>query len=223
MIPIEALLLELIYFLIVAGLSLTIYLKTRDIYNISRLKGIYHFRNIFLYFLFAYLFRLIYILLLLSEMLNLSFIIEINEVFLLLVGYFSSMAIFSVVMTIYSHKSDDEMRNLNNVMHIIAILLSVTAMFLESYTFLVIFQTVVFFAAILVIFFRKPRGRSFSYQNKITYMLLFIFWTLNMFAFTRNLIPLEFKLVLYLISSAIFLSIYLRLNKRLKNVQKRQT
>ena len=56
---------EILYSIAIAGLCLGTYFKTREIYNLSKHEGLYHFRNIFLYFSLAYLFRLLFIFLLL--------------------------------------------------------------------------------------------------------------------------------------------------------------
>ncbi|KAF5428393.1 hypothetical protein C5S42_03390, partial [Candidatus Methanomarinus sp.] len=58
---------ELGYTLIIVFICLLIYLKTKEIYDLTNHKGIYYFRNTFLFFGLAYLFRFIFMSFLLTK------------------------------------------------------------------------------------------------------------------------------------------------------------
>lgn len=219
--PLELILAELVFFLIVFTLCITIYYRTGIIYQLTKHKGIFHFRNIFLFFAFAYLFRLIFVFLALSmEFTGLQH----NRYFMFLmlpaVGFFSTMAIFSMVATILVRK----LRKINGLYYwliAIALLSSIVAFLTRSYRELVLLQTALFLVAVILVFYqsKKRHAHHLLTQNNITYLLLFLFWILSLFASNRRLIPYEYKIPLYILSAAAFFWIYLRVNKRLRNAK----
>lgn len=224
MIPlIVMLIMEIFYFIIIAGFCLGIYFKTRNAYKLTKHEGILHFRNIFLYFSFSYLFRLAFIFMMLFYGRPMR-MFDFNMLGLILVSYFSTMAILSIVITIFSRKIMVNNHDLNTFMHISAILLSVFVFLTRSLELLLLFQTIVFFFAIAILFLKvsKERASSVSKQNKITYFLLFVFWMFNLFTSGRG-DSLELNILIYALSIAIFSSIYLRVNRKLVgNVKKKK-
>ena len=73
----------------------------------------------------------------------------------------------------------------------------------------------VFFAAVMICdLIREYRSNNrIITRNRITNLLLFIFWILNVQFYAKGLLPREWFLPLMLVSAIIFLSIFLRLNK----------
>ncbi|MCK5023390.1 MAG: hypothetical protein KAS04_04415 [Candidatus Aenigmarchaeota archaeon] len=211
---------EVVYFIAVAILCLGIYLRTKDIYALSRLKTIFHFRNIFLYFFLAYAFRFVYLFILLSSDLGFRSLMIFQIFGMLVVSYFSTMAILSVLMTVLVKRISTERKHVNILLHISSIVLLAVVFVTGSLYVLAIFHIAILaFAAITMILKRK--GSHFSNQNRITYILLFIFWIINLFEFGRGNVQFITQLGVHAISVAIFLSIYLRLRKRLKNAEKK--
>ena len=95
-------------------------------------------------------------------------------------------------------------------------------LFLTAFS-LVLLQTITFLAAIIMMLFSAKDAHSAHVtQNKVTYVLLFIFWVVNIFAFQGMHVPLEIKIPMYLISSGVFFSILLRVRKRLSHAEKKR-
>ncbi|MFA4855283.1 MAG: hypothetical protein WC634_01680 [archaeon] len=220
--PLEFLAIELVYFLVVAGLCLLIYFKTKEIYRISQHRGIFYFRNIFLFFALAYLFRLMGVgLIMLDDPVALEIPRMLYQASLFLAGYFGTMAILCLAMAMLIRNVKKESKNAYYALHGIALVLSLLIATERSSSALLAMQTAIL-ACALLIFFIKTRGKKASgfSQNKITYLLLAIFWIINLLAFSR--IPMELKIPLYIISAGIFLSIFLRVRKRLSTNGKKK-
>lgn len=222
--PIEELSIEFAYFLLVLTISGYIYLKTKEIYDLTKHKGIYHFRNVFLYFGLAYFFRLSQIIIMFSgELFNYFPPRIIPPLSFIFTGYFSTMAIFSVLVSITEKHLKVNNTLLNIIMHTTAVALSIFVGVTRSNFLLMLIQTSVFFFAIIIILLKskKEKYSKLLTQNKITFILLFAFWVVNSLALTRRFLPREIKIALYLISACVFFSIFLRVRKRLINAEKK--
>ena len=223
--PIEFLLIELAYFLLVTGSSLYIYFKTKEIYDLTKHKGIYHFRNIFLYFALAYFFRLAQLMLMFSRQI---FYLDIfprqfmpyNFFF---VTYFSTLAIMSVIISSNARNIKLNNTKLNILLHAVSFVVSVLSILYLTPFALVLLQTLTFMAGLIAILAgTKGKASSHITQNKVTYVLLFIFWVVNIFAFQGMHVPLEIKLPVYLVSVGVFISILFRVRKRLIHAEKKR-
>ncbi len=224
----EFLLLELTYFLVVAGICLYIYFRTREVYSLSKHPGLFHFRNIFLYFSLAYFFRLVIVFFMLSgELMEIRFrggFFGASEFSLLFAGYFSTMAILSLAMSVLSRKIKADVEKTNYLLHGLAIVSSLLVFFTGSYNLLVSLQVLALVGIIFAVLTSpwKAKGKGGFSQTKATYVLLAFFWIVNLFAFSRVLLPPELKTVLYILSAGVFVSIFARVQKRLPNAEKKQ-
>ena len=218
--PIEILGIEFLYFIIVFSLCLIIYFRTRDIYKLTKHTGIFHFRNIFLYFSLAYLFRLLHVGII-FHLFSFRFPMMWHPVSLLVVGYFSTMAILSVVMASFVRKTSQNKFLINSLLNIIAIALSVVVFLTRSPHIMVIIQAVVFLIAFF--FVLKKNVKGFMSKTKIIYTLLFVFWVINVLLFARGLVPIGLRIPLYVLSVGVFISIFIKVQKRLKvNAKKKR-
>ena len=221
--PIEVIVTEFIYFLLVTILSLYIFFKTKEIYELTRHRGIYHFRNIFLYFAIAHMFRLMQVVIVFSSEIfgARPFPMIFQPLNFFLVSYFGTLAILSAVISAYTREINVKTNVLNLLLHSIALASSFLVVLIFSYPMLILLQTVTFLVALIMILVKSRKGPKLLSQNKITYVLLFIFWALSTLAFVRRLFPREVKIPLYLLSVGVFFSIFLRVRKRLVNGKKR--
>lgn len=221
--PHEFLITELVYFLIVFSLCIIIFSKTKEIYALTKHRGIFYFRNIFLYFAIAYLFRvfMVSIPLLMEE--TPSMVLQPwRQIFLVLVGYSSTMAILSLAMSLLFHKVKLNSLACNSILHATAILSSLIFFLTRSNELLIMMQTAFFlFSVVYIIFRQNDRKKGLISQNKVTYILLFAFWLMNILATVRSLFPRELRIPVYIISAGIFFSIYLRVRKRLNEHAKK--
>ncbi len=215
--PMEILVTELIFFLIVFGLCTLIYFKTKGIYQLSKHKGIFHFRNVFIFFALAYLFRLIFVIIALAlEFMDIAFPRSVGFWILPGVSFFSTMAILSMVVAVLI-KRLERIKWLPYWIVAIGFLSSLITFVTRSHRELLFVQTLVFLIAIIIVFWQSKKAHSHHLltQNNVTYLLLFVFWILSVLAFNRKLIPVEFKIPLYILSAAVFFWIYWRVQKRL--------
>ena len=210
--PVEILVTELIYFIVIFTFCVIIYLKTKDIYHLSKHKGIKYFRDIFLFFALAFFFRL---LVLFNPFAREVFDMQLPFIFfplvLTLVTYFSTLAICSITLTsIFKRYQDAE--HIDLIIHGISLIASLTIFLTRSPFYLILFQTLLFLSSIVFLFTSKKKAHI---QNRITYTLLFVFWIMNSINFVKRLVPREFKIPLYILSAFVFLSVFLRVHKRL--------
>ncbi|MFH1977870.1 MAG: hypothetical protein ABIJ92_00920 [Candidatus Aenigmatarchaeota archaeon] len=226
MTPLDWLILEIIYSIAIAVICLATYIKTQRIYSLSKHSGIFHFRNIFLYFAISYIFRFLFIFVVFSHgpmrgpMFR--FLLSYQDLTFLLVGYFSTLAVFSVVMTIMSRKIDISRHNLSSFMHIAAIILSVFSLATRSADILVLLQTAILIGSVMLMSSKKAITKGHvSKQNRIIITSLLVFWIINLLASSR-FIQFEAKASIYIISALIFLSIYLKVKKRLISNDKKK-
>jgi hypothetical protein len=216
--PTELLIIESLFLLVVFICCAVIFYRTYSVFQLTEHKGIKYFRSIFLHFGLAYFFRLVHFFLLgLRDFTNIpapEILLNINLFF---VSYFSTMALFSLFMTIlYKFKKIDS--HVPHVtIHVVSVLFAVFFAVTNSLISLVIFQTLLIILCVLlfpIAYLRGSRKGLFN-QNNITYLLLIVFWALSLVAFSGRLIPFVGKVIFYIFSAAIFLWITQRVTRRL--------
>ncbi|MDD5133506.1 MAG: hypothetical protein PHD81_04730 [Candidatus Nanoarchaeia archaeon] len=214
---------EVFYSFIIIVCSLMVYFGTKELYELSSYKGIKYFRLSFLFFALAYFFRS-FITFILSFF-NIGTIHEFSPIFmpigpltLLLFMYFSSMALFYLLYSIIWKKWDK-----NSIMvytfHIIAVIISLVSIFsrrmevlLGINIFLFIFVSSVFYVA------HKDKKIKNKWNNLYAvYILLLIFWVLNIIDILIPPFLQTFQMVIYLASCGIFLIILYKVLKKTGN------
>ncbi|MBI4053194.1 MAG: hypothetical protein HY394_04105 [Candidatus Diapherotrites archaeon] len=220
--PQEFLAIELAFFLLVAVLCIVIYFRTREIYSITQHRGLHYFRNTFLYFFLAYFFRLAHAAIVLFQDKPDFFasggffaargFFAVNMLFF---GYFSTMALLSLAMAFAVRLVDYSDNRINLAMQVVSLVVAV-ALFATRFYPLLIALPIIVLALFALAFAVKPSaGKKFFSPNKLTYSLLVVFWALSLIALGFWLPP-EARVGLYLVSAAVFLSVFLRVNKRLE-------
>ncbi|MBW2994176.1 hypothetical protein KY315_02015, partial [Candidatus Woesearchaeota archaeon] len=168
---------ELGYTLIVIFLCFLIYFKTKDMYDLTKHKGIYYFRNTFLFFGLAYMFRFVFGLIRMTDQwLDIIYIPRgtMMPIMILFTGYFSTMAllclIYSTVWKRYSSKDFFIAAN------ILAVLIAIAAAI--SPEVFIITQAILLVVAItLSVVLRKKSKFSKVF---LLYFLLFMFWIISL-------------------------------------------
>ena len=192
-IPIEFIATELLYTLIVIALCLVIYFRTKEIYDLTKKRSVYFFRNTFLLFALAFFFR---ILQLLFPLLGIHIPLLQRFIWMALVMYFSTMAIFSLTYSII-WKKIKKTKFWNWGLHVIAVLFTVFVIITGNIDMLILAQLLMFIIAIVLSYTQKIS------KMRIVYVLLFCFWILNLLPVGRMINPL-LKLPSYLFSILIF-------------------
>ncbi|MCB9362121.1 hypothetical protein H6504_01675 [Candidatus Woesearchaeota archaeon] len=210
----ELLTTELVFFLIVTALCLYIYIRTKEIYELSGHKGLFFFRNTFLFFAIAFFFRLLHILIIFSkDFFGIMLRGEVHMVSLLVVGYASTVALFSLTATILARDIPWSKVQTDIAMQLIALVVIIGVFITGSYNIILLLNMIMILVMLIALFITHKK--KILSVNRITYLLLIAFWLVTMMAFTPGRLDLTTKLVLYALTAAIFISIFIRVNKRL--------
>lgn len=205
-VPIALLGYELIYSLIIVILCLFIYFKTKNLYKITKHKGIKYFRNTFLFFTLGFGFRLFTIIQTLYNVLNQVRVpMHMYGLHLVLLSFLSIMTILSIMMSILWKKIDVS----DNTLYVIAFILSLIFVVFKLPFVLLIIQLIIF-ASVVVVSIILHKDRKFK-KLHITYILLFLIWIVNLFtAVSPAIVPIGYQFILYIVSILLFIIILIK-------------
>jgi len=202
---------EIIFTTIIVLLCGLIYFKTREIYALTKHKGIFYFRATFLFFALAYIFRLIWPIVTLSTM---TFDVFIpRRVFMPIIaaatGYVSTMALFSLAYTTLWKKIGE--KTFIITANIIAVAVSVISIIYRSPEILLYIQLGLVILILIATFKKKFTS------TKLMYYLILALWLFSIFTIGIKIrMPFEIKTVLQVVSIGIFGIIYYKANKWLR-------
>lgn len=209
---------EIIYSFVIILSSLMIYFGTKELYDLTSYKGIKYFRQAFLFFAIAYFFRFIIQFIVMSFNLQ-----EILEIYPLALGYFalfifmylSSISIFYLIYSM-SWKKFKEKSRMPFVFHIIAIIIALASIFFHNEIFYIGLNILLLVSAIILVGIASYNQKHKPKKNNLltTYLLLFIFFILNVFNILVPIFLESLKLVIYLVSLGIFLTILYKVLKK---------
>jgi hypothetical protein len=205
--------LEIIYAFVIIACSIMIYLATREIYSLTKHKGIKYFRNAFLFFAIAYFFRsfikFVLISLKLSSIHNIAPML-LGTASLLIFMYFSIMAIFYLLYSVIWEKLEKPHSKIY-LFHILALLLAITTLLSKNPIFYLIINILLLILILIAIYFAKiastnqiKTSKKKHYSLYIIYVLLFIFWILNILDILIPNFLRTIQLLIYLASITIF-------------------
>lgn len=212
---------ELFYSFVIIVCSLMIYFGTKELYELSSYKGIKYFRQAFLFFAIAYFFRSFIKFVIMYF--NTSGIIDFSPVIFgatglitqILFMYFSSMAIFYLLYSVMWKKwSGNSHRIL--IFHSLAAILALISILSRNplvYLGLNIFLLIIVLFVVYVSY-QHTKNKKRGYNLYLIYVLLSIFWILNI---VDTLLPRLFQdlqLFIYLASTGVFLLILYRVIKK---------
>jgi len=202
---------ELLFALIIFLLCLIIYFKTKESYELTKHKGIRFFRDAFLFFGISYLVRFSFMLSRMFFDIRL-FRGNLGALFILLLGYLSTIAIFYLGLSIIWKKFNT--KYLIIFSHIIAVLLAIISFITRSHHILIYIQSIILMVAVILMFINHKKKKS---SIKIIYILIFIFWLINLWAIAPGkVLSMEYKIFFHLISVGLFGIVYYKISKWLK-------
>ncbi|MCA9478533.1 MAG: hypothetical protein KC535_05285 [Nanoarchaeota archaeon] len=207
---------EMVYSLIIILLCLVIYKKTQEIYGLTKYKGIYYFRNAFLFFALAYFFRFLFLMFRFSwstfdvRMLQ-GFMWPLN---LVVMGYFGTLAILSLTLsTVWKRLKNPY---LSAWMHLVSLVVALLALITLSTQVLLFAHGALIVVTLVLVHRARDRKRKFS-NVFLIYLLLFVFWLINLLVLSpRSILFIETKLVVYLLSIILFVVVVQRVRKWLR-------
>jgi len=204
---------EILYAFIIIAVSLIIYFSTKELYELSKHKGIKYFRLAFLYFAIAYFFRTF--ILFIVRYFHIGKILDfsprlLGPITLFIFMYASTMAILYLLYSLI-HKKLGE--NKLSLFHIIAISISAVTVFTRHIGILLWIQFLLMLFVITIGYssYKKSDKNKSLY---IIYILLFVFWILNILDI---IIPDFFRLIklfIYLASIGLFLIILHKVSRK---------
>lgn len=212
---------ELIYSFVIIICSLMIYHATKEMYELSSHKGIKYFRQSFLFFAIAYFFR--YFILSVLFFFNVHEVLEISPGFLGWVSIFvflysSSMAIFYLLYSVMWKKWNESRLKiyLFNTLALVIALIGASFANIATYLGINLFLLAFIIFVILIAYKdsnKKQKGKGLYF----IYLLLSIFWILNIIDILIPRFLQIYQLLIYLISILLFMVILYKVLKRAGN------
>lgn len=207
---------EFAYTAIIVFLCFLIYYKTKEIYDLTKHKGIHYFRNTFLFFGLAYISRFILHLLLIA---NATLDIYLPRRFLMPimmvpVGYLSTMALFYLMYSLVWRKISN--KHFIIFSNLFAVLFSIVAFVSKSPYIISILQLILLVFTIIISFtiFKKKKRVS---QTRILYLLVILFWIINLIVLSpKRFFLFDVKILFQILSVVIFILIYYKIVKWIK-------
>ena len=203
--------LEFIYSAIVILLCAYVFYKTKEMYSLTRHKGIDYFRKSFLYFGLAYGSRFIFHVIQLT-IFTFDFFIPRRMLFpisFLFVGYFSTLALIYLALSTYWKKINNKGIIIYTLLAVIFV--SLVSVVTHSPYLLAVVQLPLLIFIVYSNYKRKSRKRS---NTRIIYFLISIFWLLNLFVLHfRKMLALEFRLIIDIASLGVFIALAQKVSK----------
>lgn len=205
---------ELIYSIIILFLCILIYFKTKEVYDLTKHKGVKFFRYSFLFFGLAYASRpLIYSTIISTTsgnlMKQLRNILPLSN---LIVAYFSTMAILYLTYSLVWKKYDTE--HFLTIANITALIVGAIAFMFKSPFIVSIIQFLLLLITVIISIKNHQKKKT---HTRTLYLLIAISWILNMFVLSpKNIIPKEFQTILQIVSIGLFIIIYYKVAKLIK-------
>ncbi|MFA5888169.1 MAG: hypothetical protein WC852_05670 [Candidatus Nanoarchaeia archaeon] len=175
--------LGIIYSFTIIICSLMVYFGTKEIYELSSYKGLKYFRLSFLFFAIAYLCKSFISFLLFF--LGISRVIDMSPMIfgafaLFMFMYFSSMAVFYLLYSVMWKRWKSH-PNVIYVFHLIAFLLSAGSILLRGRGALLGLNVCLLLFVVLSVFiaYKDSKSRKAKHNLYPVYVLLLVFWILN--------------------------------------------
>ena len=175
----------IIFTLIAVLLCFAIYFKTKESYELTKYSGIKYFRYAFLFFGLSYILSFLSGLAMFSrEIFGFRLSREIfGPIFILPLGYFSTMAILYLIYSSIWKKFDNKKTMI--ISHIVAIILTTVAFITRSPLILLYLQSILFIMAIISVQFVNKTKHKIS-QIKILYFIVLGLWLINLLILGRG-------------------------------------
>lgn len=212
---------ELVYVVLVSIMCFLLYNKTREAYDLTKHKGIYFFRNAFLFFGFAFMARFAFVATLtLRKTFQLGFPHIAKAFSLPLMSFFATLSMFYLLLGVFSKKMKNEFWHRSSILF--TLVLTIVVYLTRNPFLIVIIHTIIFMviltlSTIDVIKNRKNKSKAKKVRAHILYFMIYLFWVLNIFVVIafRRFHNVYVGIGLYSLSTLLFYYIFRRATKRL--------
>ena len=215
---------ELIYSFVIIACSLMVYYGTKELYELSSYKGIKYFRQAFLFFAIAYFFR--YSIRFILSFFNIKTMHEflpmslgpMGPLTLFLFMYFSSMAVFYLLYSVMWKRWNGNPKIIY-IFHAVAVVISLVSIISRRNDILLGINLIllILISFVYYIAHKDSKTKKKGHNLYAIYMLLFVFWILNIIDILIPSFLQQIQLLIYLASSGIFLAILYRVLKKAGN------
>jgi hypothetical protein len=202
---------ELIYSFVIIICSLMIYFATKEMYELSSYKGIKYFRQSFLFFAVAYFFR--YFIKFFIDILSFKFDADILrgvflEISLFIFLYSSAMAVFYLLYSVMWKKWNHSKTRIF-LFNIFALLIALIGTLIRGEVIPIVINIIllIFVYLVLYVAYKDQRDKKKGTSLFVIYLLLFIFWILNVIDVMIPRFLQIFQLGIYLVSILLFMII----------------
>ncbi|MBT7903606.1 hypothetical protein HN587_07115 [Candidatus Woesearchaeota archaeon] len=202
---------DLVYTLIIVFLCLLVYFKTKEMYVLTKHRGIEYFRNSFLLFGAAYLTRFIFHGIQLS-IITLDLFIRprfFGPIVLTLTAFFSTLAIFYLVYSTNWKKF--KYNSFLIVAYSVSVLVAVISLFTHAPMIIALVQLPLL---LFVIVANISDTKKKNYSAKAIYVLISLFWLINLFVLSpKRILPFDITLLFQIFSLVVFIVLIHKLFK----------
>jgi len=191
-----------------------VYFGTKELYELSSYKGIKYFRESFLFFAIAYFcgsfIKLSFAFIDIRKLFISPIIFQIISVFLFI--YFSSMAIFYLIYSVMWKKWE----NKNNIFifHILALAIAIIGAIFQNTIIYLAINLFILISIIITTFILYNSKRKTKFNLYGIYILLILFWILNIWDILIPNFIKSFQITIYLASIGIFMIILYKVLKK---------
>ncbi|HTZ42205.1 MAG TPA: hypothetical protein VMC07_03300 [Candidatus Omnitrophota bacterium] len=208
---------ELIYSFVIIFCSLMIYRATKEMYELSSYKGIKYFRMSFLFFAIAYFFRYFinfFLVLFASPEANIfSGYIFLISLFVFM--YSSAMAVFYLLYSVMWKKWNHSRQKIYLFSILSAIIAIIGTLFRGIEVSLLLNLIFLIFAFIILLIAYKDSKKKHKEKSLFAiYLLLFIFWVLNVIDILLPKFLQVYQILIYLASISLFMIILYKVLKK---------
>jgi len=209
---------ELIYTLVVIASCFFIYRSTKEMYELTGHRGIKYFRNAFLFFGIAYFVRFFIRLFVIA--LDLPRTLRVHpsvfgQLNLFLFVFASTMAILYLLCSTIWKKFPEKGEF---ILYIVAFIVAAINMFEVNQLVTIAIQLILLISTLVVSYFKifgtEKEKKGNAIQLYVIYLLLFVFWTLNMLDILVPDFLRVVQLLIYAVSTLVFLVILYKVIKR---------
>lgn len=214
---------EIIYSFVIILCSLIIYFGTRELYELTKHKGIKYFRQSFLFFAIAYVFRsLIKFVIVFFNIRNLKdFSPLLGPLTLVLFIYFSTMAVFYLLYSVMSKKWENYPKFIY-FFHFIAIIVAIMIVITQSLQIYLTINFLLLFFVFYLVFVsykesysqEKTNQKKKSHNMYVIYLLLSVFWIFNILDILIPDAIQSYQVAVYIFSISIFMTILYKVIKK---------
>ncbi|MBC7110276.1 MAG: hypothetical protein H5T46_04645 [Archaeoglobi archaeon] len=209
--PLEFIAVEILYASVIFITCFLAYRRLREMYKISDYRSLHFFSNTFLFIGLAYFLRFIvemfYASGLLFEEISFNDIRALMVLSFIFLTYASSAAMLYTIYSLmwkWTEKLPEEF-----FIHVISIILALTAIILRSPKIIVLSQITLMLLLVIAILinyrnYRAETGKGFFKRVYPLYILLFLFWLLNILLIF-GFLPPWFRIAIYVLSISIIL------------------